>query len=79
MLFLFVGPIYTLDLALEEQQVAAVRLLQSSSNLALFTPSSYHASIVVFALLAMILISIPKNHYVQKFHIKCRQLMYLTS
>ena len=34
MLFLFVGPIYTLDLALEEQQVAAVQLLQSSSNLA---------------------------------------------
>jgi hypothetical protein len=37
-LFLFVDPISTLDLALEEQQVAAVRLLQLSSNLAVCPP-----------------------------------------
>jgi hypothetical protein len=37
-LFVFVDPICTLDLALEEQQVAAVRLLQLSSNLAVCPP-----------------------------------------
>jgi hypothetical protein len=37
-LFLFVDPISTLDLALEEQQVAAIRLLQLSSNLAVCPP-----------------------------------------
>ena len=37
-LVLFVDPISTLNLALEEQQVAAVRLLQLSSNLAVCPP-----------------------------------------
>lgn len=34
LLFLLVDPVSTTDLALEEKQVAAVRLLQLSSNLA---------------------------------------------
>jgi hypothetical protein len=37
-LFLFVDPISTHNLALEEQQVTAVRLLQLSSNLAVCPP-----------------------------------------